>query len=410
MARTTSTLLLLALVAGLALASRPGVVNAQHPRFFVGPDETLTYPGNLTDLADEHTTIFPPTFAFPKYLFFASSGVTGATGGAVALETADLRRFEFASGYATQVMTPAIGFTKCKSVWDPEFDLNYAAPGSVLRDPTLPPGHLIMIYEAENHCPGAVWQHDFYATVGFARSSDNGRTWPAPIDSEFGGLDRYPILKNPIPEPVMAENPQVAIGNAIPSAIVAPNDHDEAFVYVVYSAPGPGNDGMLRIVRGKLGGQGRIDFFKWYNGAFTEPGVGGRDSAALPSKGCTGHQGMGQISYNDLFRRYVMVFVCTDSQNGVAVQAGWFFSTATSLALEDWTPPELIENSQFPVVNGCANDGTGQSFDGWYPSLMSRWLPSGHIGLSGKVFFMSGCDRGKRVFQSRHFVIAPPLK
>jgi len=153
----------------------------------------------------------------------------------------------------------------------PGFDLNYAAPGSVVQDPTLPAGHLIMIYEAENHCPGGVWQHDFYATVGFARSSDGGKTWPDPIDAELGGLDRHPILKNPIPEPMTPENPTIAIGNAIPSAIVSTNDSHDSLLYVVYSAPGPGNDGMLRIARGELGGTGQIDFFKWYNAGSLSP-------------------------------------------------------------------------------------------------------------------------------------------
>src|SRR5262249_2758962 len=143
-----------------------------------------------------------------------------------------------------------VHFSKCKNVYDPEFDLNYAAPGSVVEDPTRPSGNLIMIYEAENHCSGAVWQHDFYATVGLARSADRGKTWPAPIDSEFGGVDRYAILRNPVPEPSTPENPQIAIGNAIPSAIVASDANHDSFLYVVYSSPGPGADGMLRIARG----------------------------------------------------------------------------------------------------------------------------------------------------------------
>src|SRR5512140_2052855 len=180
---------------------------AQGIAFSVGPDETLSYPGTLTDLADEHTTIVPPAPGSSAYRFFASSGIQGASGGTVVLETTDLTNFTFASGYAAQVMKPPIAFTSCKSTYDPEFDLNYAAPGSVVQDPTLPPGNLIMIYEAENHCPGGVWQHDFYATVGFARSSDDGKTWPAPVDSELGGTNRYPVLKNAIPEPTVAETP-----------------------------------------------------------------------------------------------------------------------------------------------------------------------------------------------------------
>jgi hypothetical protein len=59
--------------------------------FSVGPDQTLSYPndtskpGQLTDLADEHTTIFPPASAGAPYLFFASSKLSGGIGGAVVL-------------------------------------------------------------------------------------------------------------------------------------------------------------------------------------------------------------------------------------------------------------------------------------------------------------------------------------
>jgi hypothetical protein len=396
----------------VALLTASGSTLAQGIRFSVGPDEALTYPSNLTDLADEHTTIFPPGPISNKYVFFASSAVKGATGGAVVLQTSNLKDFAFADGYATQVMTPAIDFTTCKDTYDPEFDLNYAAPGSVVQDPTLPPGNLIMIYEAENHCPGAHWQHDFYATVGLARSSDNGKTWPAPIDSELGRDDRYAVLKNPMSEPTMPENPEVAIGNALPSAIVAQSTGAdggvEYFLYVVYNAPGPGNDGMLRIARAKLGVPGRLQFAKWYRDDFSQPGIQGLDSAVLPSRGCTGRQDMGQISYSDILSLYVMVFVCVDVQQGEAYQAGWWYSTATDLDLEDWAPPQPIENSESPIINGCANDGTGQAFDGWYPSLMSPGFASGHISIAGRIFFMNGCDRGLRQFASRRFTIAPP--
>jgi hypothetical protein len=386
---------------------------AQGITFSVGPDETLNYPSTLTDLADEHTTIFPPAPGSNAYRFFASSAVKGASGGPVVLETTDLTNFSFASGYSTQVMKPAIPFTSCKTVYDPEFDLNYAAPGSVVQDPTLPPGNLIMIYEAENHCPGAVWQQEFYATVGFARSADDGKTWPAVVDAELGGTNRYPVLKNPTPQPTTSPATPQAIGNAIPSAIAVTNSNGDSYLYVVYVSPGPGADGMLRIARAKLGVSGPIGFLKWYKGTFTEPGLGGRDSGVLPSRGCTGRQGMPQISYSDTLGLYVMVFVCPDVQTdstGVTqtYQASWYFSTATSLDLQNWTPPQLIANSQFPLVNGCAPDGSGQSFDGWYPSLMSPGVPAGHISNTGNVFYMDGCDTGGRVYKSRSFTITAP--
>ncbi len=194
--------------------------------FEVGPDEALIYPPSLVDLPDEHTTFIPRAFGLGGYLVFGASRVEGGVdtrAGTVVLETKDLHTFTFAHGYSSPVMFPPLPFTTCKlpiGTYDPEFDLNYAAPGTVVQDPTRRPGNLIMIYEAENHCPGGEWQQPFYATVGFARSSDNGKTWPQPVDSEFGGPDRYPILKISEPEPTDLENPPMALGDATPSAFV----------------------------------------------------------------------------------------------------------------------------------------------------------------------------------------------
>jgi hypothetical protein len=126
--------------------------------FSVGPDIALTYPA-LPILPDEHTTFFPPAPGSDKYLVFAANmRSTGGLAGPVVLETTDLRTFSFAAGHTSPVMTALMPFTTCKATYDPMFDLNYAAPGSVLQDPTRPPGNLMMIYEAENHCPGAVYQ------------------------------------------------------------------------------------------------------------------------------------------------------------------------------------------------------------------------------------------------------------
>ncbi|HEX7589223.1 MAG TPA: hypothetical protein VF478_12980, partial [Anaerolineae bacterium] len=103
----------------------------------------------------------PPGLGSETYLVFAATFPT--TGGPVVLETKDLKTFAFAAGYSSSgpVMSPTLHFTQCKPTFDPEFDLNYSAPGSVVQDPTRASGNLIMIYEAENHCPGGVWQEPF---------------------------------------------------------------------------------------------------------------------------------------------------------------------------------------------------------------------------------------------------------
>ena len=158
----------------MALISAAGAW-AQTISISVGPDQTLNYPSNMTILPDEHTTFFPPAAGSNSYTVFAAGNV-GSLKGTVVLQTTDLTSFTPASGYNSPVMSPPVAFTSCNPVYDAEFDENYSDPGSVLQDPTRPPGNLMMFYEAENHCPGGVWQQPFYASMGFARSSDNGVT------------------------------------------------------------------------------------------------------------------------------------------------------------------------------------------------------------------------------------------
>jgi hypothetical protein len=389
-------------LACLALAACGGALAATPPiTIVVGPDEMLTYPSNMPSLPDEHTTIIPPEPGSSAYLFFAASSLTGGNSGTVVLETSDLRTFTTVPGYPTQVMSSPVTLRSCNPTFNAGFDANYAAAGSVVQDPTLPPGNLIMIYEAENHCPGGVPQYPFYATVGFMRSSDNGKTWPAPATGEFGSASRYPVLKSATQQPSTPTT--AAVGNAIPSAIV-----DGNYLYVTYvSLPAPPAvwDGKLRIARALLGGSGQVAFSKWSNGSFSTPGIGGADSAILPAGGCVGSQDQASIYKFDPLGIFVLIFVC---RNQGTHAAAWYFSTATSLELQDWSVPQLVVNSQSPLSVPCpgASNTDGQQFDGWFPSLASPGAAAGHIGASGYAFYGSGCNTDKRSFARRTFSIA----
>jgi len=379
--------------------------------FSVGPDQALVYPSDLITLPDEHTTFLPPAPGSNTYLVFAASSILGGTAGTVALQTSDLKNFTYAAGYTSPVMSPPIHFMTCNATYDTEFDENYSAPGSVVQDPTRPPGHMIMIYEAENHCPGGIWQRQFYATTGFARSADFGKTWPAPINSEFGGRGRRPVLKMNVPEPTTVETSPIYMGNALPSAFVHTTRNGEHYIYATYIFVGQGADGYVRVARAKLEDDRPVTFTKWYDGSFSQPGIGGLDSGVTSTHGCVGYQQMGQISYNAAIDQYLLTFVCVSLQgtpgNYKPYQAAWYYSTATNLDRQDWTAPQLIENSQFPIVGGCAFGGAGGlAFDGWYASFMSPDHASGHLGLTGLVFFMNGCNIGaQRQFLSRTFTI-----
>jgi hypothetical protein len=149
-------------LAGPTLAQAPSSgdaasAHARHPRqiasFSVGPDQSLVYPDDLPALPDEQVTFWPPAPGSNTYLMFAASSIRHVLAGTVVLQTSNLKSFSYAAKYTSPVMVPPIKFTTCNPTYDSEFDENYSAPGSVVQDPTRPPGHLIMIYEAENIAP-----------------------------------------------------------------------------------------------------------------------------------------------------------------------------------------------------------------------------------------------------------------
>jgi uncharacterized protein (TIGR03437 family) len=401
----------------LALLVFPYRCQAQHAAiqiktFTVGPDEALTYPdsssgaNHLAGLADEHTTFLPPVVSGAPYLVFGAA-VTSATSagdwGVVVLQTTDLKTFDFATslGYNFPELTSALPFSKCKLSDNTEFDENYAAPGSVVQDPTMPAGNLIMLYEEENHCPGGVFQQPFYATVGFARSSDNGKTWPAPQSGALGGPSRHPVLQSPEPQPAV---PHGYLGNAIPSGFVDKSANGDYYLYVAYTYFSTSGQ-AVRVARAHLGVD-PLTFLKWHNGSFSQPGIGGLDSAVTPSTGCAGtQQESPEISYNDDLGLYLMIFKCYSGPASARV-GSWYYSTATSLDLEDWTAPQSIQNSQYALTSPCPGQTTGQDFDGFYPSTMSPGAASGHTKLTGYFFFSHvTCDLASRQFLSRAFTI-----
>lgn len=402
-------------------------------------DQVLAPPLSMSILPDEHTTampfiVNPRRRRAPGYLFFVAGNNFGQSG-TFALETTDLMHFSLAPGFgdpahSSAVLWPPSNFTDCQYTGPTMFDQNYAAPGSVVQDPTRPPGNLVMMYEAERHCVrggGGQYEFNYWASVGLARSSDGGRTWTTP--SEYGN-DRYAALTVPGTEPL---TPHSAMGDALPSAFVddvwpmcvdgeqpggCPSG--DRYLYAVYNfngSPSQGPDGYMRIARAKLGGERPLQFKKWYvdpvthQGGWTQDGVGGLDSGFTPSVGCAepSYQVGGQISYVDELRLYLLTFVCVNLQGQAdntyaQVSAGWYYSTAQSLENQSWSAPQPIVNSFKPITTD--SHGDGRYFDGWYPSFFSPGCKPGHLSLSGQVFLLNGNAIGvEHQFASRAFRI-----
>jgi hypothetical protein len=156
---------------------------------------------------DEHSTIFAPGTlgSNQDYLFFlasaeqghASIGVAVLSGGSGPDSsghwTLDLPRADGYGSYSGgfgQVFNPSSKGDNCPVVsdgnpahQDQTFDMHYAAPGSVVKDPTAGPGALLMVYEGTNACIGnaggpVLSNTDDYISLAIATSLDYGKSWP----------------------------------------------------------------------------------------------------------------------------------------------------------------------------------------------------------------------------------------
>jgi len=148
---------------------------------------------------------------------------------------------------------------------DQTFDLNYAAPGSVISDPAGG-GNLLMIYEGTNTCFGTTGggprSKGFYSTVGVATSIDYGVHWPTYHDNSSFAFVPLPCQNptsgpnawgRPTPTPNGATGPgQVYEGNltdVVPPlnygryAVLSPSTSIASAMDLGTPLPGDGNLG-----------------------------------------------------------------------------------------------------------------------------------------------------------------------
>ncbi len=442
--------------------------------------------------ADEHSSVFSPgTLGSNKdYLFFIASGAKESSGiGTVVLSggsgpaqngqwTFDIPTVDgygmYPDGFG-QVFRQASSEGRCPNVaggnaatQDQTFDLNYAAPGSVLIDPTGPAGRLLRIYEGCNACignsGGPKAGTGAYISAGVATSLDYGKTWPTyrgtatftfvpmPDANKTQGPNltmgavgskvcmgndcsttppaaygRYPVLMPPASIATVMAAGQALGGNMGDSQVSAFLDDvggsSKPYVYLVHNyLPGGSADSDLAIARAQLSGSDPLVFSKWNGQGFSTPGIGGAEALLLPngsfqSCGAASQQRTGaSIMYVDTTQQYLLLFTCR-SPNDPAAGPGtghlgnaWFYSTSTDLSdPTKWSTPQEITGSwsEIDSSGGCA------SYKGWYPTLMSMGAKPGHISTTGHVFYLWGCETGSptgdapdRQFSSRMFTIS----
>jgi hypothetical protein len=414
---------------------------------------------------DEHSSVFAPGTlgTNQEYLFFLASpeeghaaiGLAVLSGGSGPNNsgqwTLDLPRTDGYGSYAGgfgQVFNPSTKGDTCPVVadgnpahQDQTFDMHYAAPGSIVKDPTGGPGAMLMVYEGTNACIGNVGgpilsNQDDYISLAIATSVDYGKSWPTyrgtptfafvPLpgfnqtqapNAPMGALGKDVCIGNDCtttPPASYGRYPVVTVPTSLASLMAAATpltaklgeQEISGFVDDISGSATPylyANFGSAKVARAQLnGGSAPLSFQKWNGQAFASPGIGGVESSVLPAGPFENCEAPGQnqfgssISYVDETQQYLLTFVCISGsdpalgrQSGGSQGAAWFYSTSYDLNDQShWTTPREITGSwsEFDQSGGCP------SWKGYYPTLMSLGKKPGHISTSGYVFYLWGCQ------------------
>ena len=242
----------------------------------------------------------------------------------------------------------------------PSGTYNYVAGGPVYTDPAS--GKKLMIYHAEKHASSG---QDFYSVLGMAVSTDS---------QGLSFRDLGLVIEPDVP---MSQRPHsVDVGGGSFAVM-----NDQLYIYYRDYLEGGGSS-QLAVARAPISDifnnaatyQG-TNFSKYYDGGWTQPGLGGRSSALE-----TGNPGnaWSSVSYNDYLGGLVMMTSNWADANG---NNDLYMSSSTDGI--SWSQRQLVVSSpgeqMYPTLIGTGADPThtGQSFYAYYTDSQAggwnRW-------------------------------------
>jgi hypothetical protein len=254
---------------------------------------------------------------------------------------------------------------------NPEYrTYTYLGGGPVFRVPPGLPGagRLLMVTHAEIRTPATRPHPSFYAILGLAASDDGGRSWIAlgeiirvnhPYEQDMDGFDigDPPLVRTPDGEFL-----QIYFRDWQGSA---PHWGDSVTRASVARAP------LAAVAAAAFGGPRRsaAPFRKYFEGAWSEPGIGGRATDIYP-------HGVGadlQVVYSSELHRYIMMI-----STGVSV---WYAESADGL---NWSKPQMLRDFRpmhghiyiMPAGTGADPADPGRSYVvlyTFYPDNGSGW-------------------------------------
>ena len=445
-------------------------------------DQVINTLDHFGGVSDEHSSVFAPGSLGNNqdYLIFVASGsMENPSMGLVVLSggagpnSHGQWTFDFPSAdnygnyngtYAQIFLSPTLQ-GHCPTVADGKptdqdqtFDLTYAAPGSIVFNPTGPVGSLYMIYEGVNSCEGVAEGkksgEGSYIAVGVATSSDYGHTWPRYRGSSSFKFDPMPQsndtqgpwaptgatgkavcagddCKATLPASygryevmtpstslasIMAKGEPLAgkFGDAEPAAFLDDVKAGAALhLYVIHVGPvtkeveGVSSDRKsdILIARAALNtNKPRLEFQKWDGSAFAEAGIGGLEAPFLADGPYTACGAQNQkrtapsLSYVEETGQYFLTFVCS-SPNDPATGHGAGNPKGGAWFYStsyDLSDPRTWSTPQ--EISGSwspwDNPDLCSNFQGWYPTFMSLGQKPGHLTTSGYAFYLWGCQGG----------------
>jgi hypothetical protein len=215
----------------------------------------------------------------------------------------------------------------------PKKTFNYVAGGPIYQDPTS--GARLMVYHAETHGKSA---KDYYSMLGMAVSTDpNGR--------QFRDLGIVVQPNMPGGQAEITGGAFAVMGDYFHLYYKDLQANGAASELAVARAP------ISELISNALSGQS-TDFTKYYNGDWTEPGIGGKASAlevGNPSNLWT------TISYSEYLDELVMVNSVWNS-----TQPDLYLTTSSDGI--NWSPRQAIVTDPgeqfYPTLIGTGNDPT----------------------------------------------------
>ena len=235
------------------------------------------------------------------------------------------------------------------------FDNAYVGFGSVCLDQAS--GEILAFYHAEDHEGVA----GYYASVGLAISKDGGRTF-----QKMGQVLTSSKPKSP-------SSPDGAQGVGGPAVIVDPSGQYLYMYFTDWTREGLSHD--IGVARSGIVDGGRPGtWFKYYNGGFTELGLGGRATLIVGGRVPGDWAAFPSVSFNSYLNQYLMVYAAKDGFYAMTSGDGinWASPTQLLTSATGWSGSGV---SLYPTIIGEDDTHTGKEnwlYYGFTPKALAE--------------------------------------